>query len=303
MLVEDVLAQLAQRAGEERHQLVLGVLAAERRARPRRRRAASSSSARPWPARPQPGLDRAETGEAGRLAQRGEPARAEVDRVELQAERRALLVGRARGRGRARAASRPAACARRPRRRLHDAHVARARGHAPRRRRGPRRAAPWRGHRGMLRAVRAVAAGWSSSSCLRGRAGRGCRTGPARRPAGPRARRCAWSFCPSSAAGQRAPGPARLRNRGAPGVGLAGPGLERPLSGRGGDRAVIDGRRPHRTACAPNGPEGVRGRCCSVRRSAACRSTGPCRPTSRPACAPSRARTRTTAAAASRTSA
>ena len=40
----------------------------------------------------QPGLDRAEARDAGRLAERRKPARAEVDRVELQAERGAGLV-------------------------------------------------------------------------------------------------------------------------------------------------------------------------------------------------------------------
>ena len=43
--------------------------------------------------RAQPRLDRAEARQPGRLAQRGEPARAEVDRVELDPERGPVLVG------------------------------------------------------------------------------------------------------------------------------------------------------------------------------------------------------------------
>ncbi len=82
------------------HQLVLGVLADRRRdlLACHGRQLVS----RPRPVRAQAGLDGAEAGHAGRLAQRREPARAEVDRVQRQAEGGAVLQARALevGRGR-----------------------------------------------------------------------------------------------------------------------------------------------------------------------------------------------------------
>ena len=72
----------------------VGVLAAERRGRLGGLHAGQLRGG-PGPARLQPGLDRAEAGEPGRLAQRREPAGAEVDRVELELEGGPVLVGRA----------------------------------------------------------------------------------------------------------------------------------------------------------------------------------------------------------------
>ena len=62
----------------------------------------ASAARRPRPVRAQAGLDRAKAGHARALAQRREPARAEVDRVELERERGAGLVAGAGqvGRGR-----------------------------------------------------------------------------------------------------------------------------------------------------------------------------------------------------------
>ena len=66
---------------------------------------------RPRPVRAQPRLDRPEAGQPGRLAQRREPAGAEVDRVQLQRERGARLLVGALQVGRRRR-DRRAACAR-----------------------------------------------------------------------------------------------------------------------------------------------------------------------------------------------
>ena len=96
---------------------------------------AASASALHGPVGAQAGLDGAEAGHAGRLAQRREPARAEVDRVQGEAEggavleARALEVGRGRRLGRAAsprtARSRPRRCGRAVRGRRRDAAAAR----------------------------------------------------------------------------------------------------------------------------------------------------------------------------------
>ena len=106
MLVADALAELAQVDGEVAHQLVLGVLADRRGDLLARHRGQRLGA--PRAVRAQAGLDGPEARHAGRLAQRREPARAEVDRVQRQAEggavleARALEVGRGRRLGRQR---------------------------------------------------------------------------------------------------------------------------------------------------------------------------------------------------------
>ena len=136
----------------------------------------------------------------------------------------------------------------------------------------------------MLRAVRAVAA--VVASCSRPRR-------PRRRPGSTRRPSAAGHAVAPGLPAHRRPAAARAQRgaparRGAPGVGLAGPGLERPHARRGGDRGAARSRPDAScTGYAPSRPRRSR-RCSSGRRSAACRSTGPCRSTSRPACAPSR---------------
>jgi hypothetical protein len=90
LLIADALAELAQVGGEQRHQLVLGVLSHHGGDVLGRRRGERGGGERP--VRAQPGLDGAKAGHAGRLAQRREPARPEVDRVELEQEGGARLV-------------------------------------------------------------------------------------------------------------------------------------------------------------------------------------------------------------------
>ena len=112
MLLRDLGAEFPQMALEVAHQHVLGVLA-EASARSRSRVIVVSSSAVHGPRRAQARLDRPEARQPVRLAQRREPAGAEVDRVELQAERGARLVvgavevGRRRRLGGQRRARRP----------------------------------------------------------------------------------------------------------------------------------------------------------------------------------------------------
>ena len=100
VLDRDALAELAQRAREQRHQLVGRVLAEGGRDRGRLDR--RQLGRRPRPAGAQGGLDRAEAREPAGLAQGREPAGAEVDRVERERERGALLEAGAHevGRGR-----------------------------------------------------------------------------------------------------------------------------------------------------------------------------------------------------------
>ena len=91
-LLCQVPAQVAQRAREQRHQLVVWILVHQRASSSgSTRRARRPSTVRTRRSGAHPGLDRSVTGPLRALAERRKPAGSEIDRVECQPERRGPL--------------------------------------------------------------------------------------------------------------------------------------------------------------------------------------------------------------------